>query len=134
MRRVHNDDSVPGAPAPASAPPASGGGSSSSSSSKGRKRKKDTSDSSAGKKSSGKSGQASGREPALPKVEEGPTNQELQEWYEHQQALQSLVQGWTQPGEPYFVQQVGTAQNHMEYMQRIYVDIQSRSGQWPQSG
>lgn len=133
MRRVHNDDCVPNAPPPvsasASAPPASG-----SSSTKGRKRKKDTSESAAGKKSSSpKSGQGSGRDPAPPpKVEEGPTNQELEQWHEHQKALQSLVQGWTQPNDPYFIQQVGDAQGHMEYMQRIYVDIQSRSGSWQQ--
>jgi hypothetical protein len=129
MRRVHNDDCVPSAPAPASAPPASG-----SSSNKGRKRKKDISESSAGKKPSSKSGQGSGRNPTPPKVEEGPTNQELEQWHEHQKALQSLVQGWTQPNDPYFIQQVGDAQAHMEYMQRIYVDIESRSGRWQQSG
>ncbi|KAB5558012.1 hypothetical protein GE09DRAFT_1173121 [Coniochaeta sp. 2T2.1] len=135
MRRVHNDNSIPGpapaaAAAPASSPPATG-----SSSHKGRKRlKKDTSESSAGKKSSSKSGQGSGRDPVPPKVEEGPTQQELEQWYEHQKALQSLVQGWTQPDDPYFIQQYGDAQGHMEYMQRISLDIQSRSSNWQQSG
>lgn len=128
MRRVHNDNCIPSAPAPASSPPASG----SSSNSKGRKRKKDTSESSTGKKSSGKSSQGSGRDPAPAKIEENPSAQEIEQWYEHQRALQSLVQGWTQPEDPYFIQQVGDAQVHMEYMQRISIDLQTRNGSWQQ--
>jgi hypothetical protein len=111
----------------AASPPPSG-----SSSNKGRKRKKDTSESSAGKKPSVKSSQGSGSERPPAKVEKGPTNQELEQWYEHQKALQSLVQGWTQPEDPYFVQQVEDAQGHMAYMQRISLDLQTRSGSWQQ--
>ena len=128
MRRVHNDSCVPSTSVPASSPPASG----SSSNSKGRKRKKDTSGSSAGKKSSSKSSQGSGRDPVAPKIEENPSAKDIEQWYEHQRALQSLVQGWTQPEDPYFLQQVGDAQGHMAYMQRVSLDLQSRSGSWQQ--
>lgn len=133
MRRVHNDNGIPAAPVAASSPPADSGARSSS---KGRKRKsKDATETSTGRKSSSKSSQDS-----VPVAEAAPVKVEVQQpiynfdqWYEHQKALQNLVQGWTEPQDPVFLQQYEDAYGHMRSMQKLSYDYQSQRGSW-QSG
>lgn len=128
MRRVHNDNGAPTQPVAPSSPPASG-----TNASKGRKRKKDTQDNSIGRKSSStKTSQGSGSAP--PKAVEAPPNPDIEQWHEHKKALHALVQGWGQPEDPYFIQQVDDAQGHMAAMQKISYELQGHNGPWQRSG
>lgn len=120
MRRVHNDNgsstqvaaAATTAAATASSPPASGN------STKGRKRKnKDSAERSCSRKSSTKSSQTA--EVPAPKAVEAPSNPEIEQWYEHQKMLQSIVQGLTQPEDANVLMQIKDAQDYLTAMGRI---------------
>jgi len=111
MRRVHNDNGSSTQVAPAASPPPSG------SNSKGRKRKKDSADRSCSRKSSTKSSQST--ELPAPKVVEAPANPEIDQWYEHQKALNKLVQEITQPEDLQVLQKITQAQEYLTTMGRI---------------
>ncbi|KAK3322400.1 hypothetical protein B0H66DRAFT_601855 [Apodospora peruviana] len=116
MRRVHNDN---GTAAPPASPPPSGN----STSARGRKRKNDTQeknasqDKSSGRKSSTKS--ASDAAASAAKAAELQANAEIDQWYEHQKSLQSLVQGYFHPDDPQCLQYIRDAQGHLTAMGKI---------------
>jgi len=112
MRRVHNDN---GTSAQAASPPPSG----TATSSRGRKRKNEVQEKSSSqeKTSSRKSATKAAAEAA--KAAELQSNAELEAWYEHQKALQSLVQGYSQPDDPQTLQYIKDAQEHLAAMGKI---------------
>lgn len=116
MRRVHNDNGT--AAQPASPPPTAPA----ATSSRGRKRKSDVQEKqpSQEKPSSRKSANK-GTEPAAPapKQAEAPVHPELDQWYEHQKALQTFIQGCIQPDDPQSLQYIKDAQDHLTAMGRI---------------
>jgi len=115
MRRVHNDNGTMAAPAspPPSGPP---------SSSRGRKRKNDTQEkqSSQEKSSSRKSASKAAAEAApASKQPEPVVNPEIEQWYEHQRALQTFIQGCVQPDDAQSLQYIKDAQDHLNAMGKI---------------
>jgi hypothetical protein len=133
MRRVHNDNGIPAPPVAASSPPADASGASSSSKGRKRKSKDATETSTTGRKSSSKSSQGSVPVAAPVKVEVPQPTYNFDQWYEHQKALQTLVQGWTEPQDPVFLQQYEDAYGHMSSMQKLSYDYQSHRGSWQSS-
>ena len=113
MRRVHNDSGTTAQPA---SPPASGA----TTSTRGRKRKNDTQEkqSSQEKPSSRKSANKAAAEPA-PKHAELVANPEIDQWYEHQKALQTFIHGFSQPDDPQSLQYIKDAQEHLNAMGKI---------------
>ncbi|KAL2016731.1 hypothetical protein VTK56DRAFT_3120 [Thermocarpiscus australiensis] len=121
MRRVHNDNGTTAQPA---SPPSSGGATTSSS--RGRKRKNDVQDKQASqeKSSSRKStGKAAGESAAAaaPKKVEPPSG--IEQWYEHQKALQSFIQGFSQPDDPQTLQYIRDAQGRLTAMEKISEEL-----------
>ena len=114
MRRVHNDNGTTVQPA---SPPPSGN----SASTRGRKRKNDTDkagqDKSSGRKSSTKS--ASDAAASAAKAAELQASADIDEWYNHQRALQSLVQEYVHPDDPQSLRFVKDAQGHLTAMGKI---------------
>ncbi|KAL2270347.1 hypothetical protein VTJ83DRAFT_2531 [Remersonia thermophila] len=113
MRRVHNDN---GAAQPSS-PPASGA----ATSTRGRKRKSDTQDKPSGQEkiSSRKSSSKASSESSAPKQPEVVSNPEIDQWYEHQRALQTYIQSFGQPDDPQSLQYIRDAQEHLNAMGKI---------------
>ena len=111
MRRVHNDN---GTSTQAASPPPSG----TATSSRGRKRKSDVQEKVTGheKSSSRKSSKAAAE---AAKAAELQSNAEIDAWYEHQKALQSLVQGYAHPDDPQTLQYIKDAQDHLAAMGKI---------------
>lgn len=114
MRRVHNDNGTSAQPA---SPP-----SGAASTSRGRKRKSDgpekstSQEKSSSKKSSKAVVEAEAPAPKQPEVVAHP---ELDQWYEHQKALQSFIQGCAQPDDPQTLQYIKDAQKHLSAMGKI---------------
>ncbi|KAH8889276.1 hypothetical protein GQ53DRAFT_652953, partial [Thozetella sp. PMI_491] len=122
MRRVHNDNGT--STQATTSPPASG----STPGSKGKKRKTDQEKASGDKSSHRKSGSASAKSggtaiitsASLAHVDEiQPAMTELDQWYDHQRALQALVEGFGQPEDPQFLQSYKDAQGHLAAMGKI---------------
>ena len=119
MRRVHNDNGTTAQPA---SPPASGP----TTSSRGRKRKSDVQDKpSSQEKSSSRKSTKSAVESAgaAPKQAEIPSTAEFDQWYEHQKALQTFMQGCVQPDDPQSLQYIRDAQDHLTAMGKISHDL-----------
>ncbi|KAM7223847.1 zinc finger protein GLI2 [Rhypophila decipiens] len=115
MRRVHNDN---GAPVQPTSPPSSG----SNTASRGRKRKTDSQEkqSSQDKASGRKSSKASQEAAAsAAKAAEAQANAEIDAWWNHQKALQSLVQEYCHPDDPQSLQYIKDAQDHLTAMGKI---------------
>ncbi|KAK4165328.1 hypothetical protein QBC43DRAFT_32083 [Cladorrhinum sp. PSN259] len=117
MRRVHNDNGTAAQPA---SPPASGAAATST---RGRKRKTEGQDKPSGqeKTSSRKSAKAAAEasKPVEPLV-----NLEVEQWWEHQRALQSLVSGYGgQPGDHHAIQYIKDAQDRLNAMGKISQDL-----------
>ncbi|KAK3333925.1 hypothetical protein B0T19DRAFT_140955 [Cercophora scortea] len=116
QRRVHNDN---GTAVQAASPPPSGP----ISSSRGRKRKiegqeKQTNpEKSSARKSSSKA--ASDSTASVSKAIEPQTNLNLDQWYDHQKALQTIVGGYFQPDDPQSLQYIKDAQDHLTAMGKI---------------
>ncbi|KAL2260913.1 hypothetical protein VTK26DRAFT_4950 [Humicola hyalothermophila] len=117
MRRVHNDN---GTTAQASSPPPSGA----ATSSRGRKRKNDVQDKPSSQEKSGsrKSTKATAESSAAPKQAQLPPA-EFDQWYQHQKALQTFLQGCVQPDDPQSLQNIKDAQDHLAAMGRISHDL-----------
>ncbi|AEO58018.1 hypothetical protein MYCTH_2304963 [Thermothelomyces thermophilus ATCC 42464] len=114
MRRVHNDN---GTTTQAASPP-----SGAAAASRGRKRKNDAPEKSPSqeKPSSRKSSKAAAEpEAPAPKQPEVVSHPELDQWYEHQKALQSFIQGCAQPDDPQTLQYIKDAQKHLNAMGKI---------------
>ncbi|KAH6624361.1 hypothetical protein B0J18DRAFT_176646 [Chaetomium sp. MPI-SDFR-AT-0129] len=113
MRRVHNDS---GAAAQPASPPASG-----PSASRGRKRKSDAPEkqSSQEKVSSRKSSKASVETAPAPKHAEVVSHPEIDQWFEHQKALQNIIQGFVQPDDPSTLKYIKDAQEHLNAMGKL---------------
>jgi hypothetical protein len=111
MRRVHNDNGATARPA---SPPPSGA----TASARGRKRKNDAQDKqpSQDKSSSRKSATKAAVEAAPKQPEPHP---QIEEWYEHQRALQTFMQGFVQPDDPQTLQYIKDAQEHLNAMGKI---------------
>ncbi|KAK4151245.1 hypothetical protein C8A00DRAFT_45507 [Chaetomidium leptoderma] len=114
MRRVHNDN---GTAAPPASPPASGA----TTSTRGRKRKSDAQEKqpSQEKTSSRKSSSSKAAAEPAPKHTELVVNPEIDQWYEHQRALQSFIQGCVQADDPQTLQYIKDAQEHLNAMGKI---------------
>lgn len=115
MRRVHNDNGTLAAPA---SPPPSGA----ATTARGRKRKGDTQEKqpSQEKSSSRKSATKAAAEAApAPKQPEPVVNPEIEQWYEHQRALQTFIQGCVQPDDAQSLQYIKDAQDHLNAMNKI---------------
>jgi hypothetical protein len=116
MRRVHNDNGTATQPP---SPPASGP----TTSVRGRKRKSDVSEkqTSQEKPTSRKSSNKAAAEPAItaPKQPEIVAQPEIEQWYEHQKALQALIQGCVQPDDLQSLQYIRDAQDRLNAMGRI---------------
>ncbi|KAL2164166.1 hypothetical protein VTH06DRAFT_3380 [Thermothelomyces fergusii] len=113
MRRVHNDN---GTTTQATSP------SGATAASRGRKRKNDAPEKPAGqeKPSPRKSSKAAAdSEAPAPKQPEVVSHPELDQWYEHQKALQSFIQGCAQPDDPQTLQYIKDAQKHLNAMGKI---------------
>jgi hypothetical protein len=113
MRRVHNDNGTVAQPA---SPPPSG-----AAPSRGRKRKSDASEKQASqeKSSSRKSSKAAAEAAAAPKQPEPVAHPEIDQWYEHQKALQTFMQGCVHPDDPQTLQYIADAQTHLNAMGKI---------------
>ncbi|CAJ2506096.1 Uu.00g002260.m01.CDS01 [Anthostomella pinea] len=110
MRRVHNDN---GSSLHGSSPSAHG----SSHSTKGRKRKnKDADSSSSARKHASRSAQAAEAAAAAARAAEQPM---IDEWYQHQKALQSYLQDYNTPDAFDYLQTMTEARDHMEAMGKI---------------
>jgi len=109
MRRVHNDNGAAVQPA---SPPAVAA----TTSTRGRKRKSDQEKTSSHEKSSSRKSSKAAAEAA--KAAE-LQNAEWDAWYDHQKALQSLVQGYGQPDDPQTLQYIQDAQDHLSAMGKI---------------
>lgn len=132
MRRVHNDNGPP--PDMASSPPVTLG---SSASGRGRKRKTDVPEKTptqekAPRKS--KSGAEWGSSKAKPAKSQAAMDTEL--WHQHLQAVQGLVQGFAQPMNPDFLQQVTDAQQYLAAMDKLSRKLAASGGDhgWKRSG
>ncbi|KAJ4304131.1 hypothetical protein N0V88_001741 [Collariella sp. IMI 366227] len=113
MKRVHNDSGVPVQPA---SPPPTGV----TTSSRGRKRKSNSQEKQpAQEKPSSRKSNKAVPEPAAPKQPEVVTHPELDQWYEHQKALQVFLQGCVQPDDPQTIQYIKDAQHHLNAMGKI---------------
>lgn len=114
MRRVHNDNGTSTQPA---SPPASAA----TATSRGRKRKSEVQDKQPGqeKPSSRKSANKGTESAAAAPKQVEVTNSELDQWYEHQKALQNFVQGRIQPDDPQSLQYIKDAQDHLTAMGKI---------------
>ncbi|KAK5664070.1 hypothetical protein OQA88_284 [Cercophora sp. LCS_1] len=110
MRRVHNDN---GTTTQAASPPPSGA----TTSTRGRKRKNEVQDKPAQEKSSSRKSSKAALEAA--KAAEAQSNAEWNAWYEHQKALQSLVQESVEPDHPQTLQYIKDAQDHLAAMGKI---------------
>ncbi len=141
MRRVHNDN---GTASQATISPTSSG---SSSSSKAKKRKNDHEKATGDKphrKSSGShksTSSTAGQTAALPQIEEVlPDTAQIDQWHRHQQALQTLVHGFSQPEDPQFLHSFKDAQTHLTAMGKISDELVSAKNantyrrSWKQSG
>lgn len=120
MRRVHNDNGTAAQPA---SPPASGA----ASSSRGRKRKSDVQEKQpiqekSSSRKSNKSAEAAAAAAAA-KQAELPSTSEFDQWYEHQKALQTFIQGCAQPDDPQSLQYIREAQDHLTAMGKISHDL-----------
>ncbi|KAK3379354.1 hypothetical protein B0T24DRAFT_646982 [Lasiosphaeria ovina] len=118
MRRVHNDNGTAAQP---SSPPPSGA----TASTRGRKRKNEVQEKNASqeKSSARKSSNKAAIDAKASKAAELALNAEIDEWYEHQKALQSLVQGYIQPDDPQSLQYIKDAQDHLTAMGKISHEI-----------
>ncbi|KAK4239852.1 hypothetical protein C8A03DRAFT_42554 [Achaetomium macrosporum] len=116
MRRVHNDNGTTAQPP---SPPASGP----TTSTRGRKRKNEAPEkqTSQEKPTSRKSTNKVVAEPATtaPKHPEIVSQPEIEQWYEHQKALQAFIQGCVQPDDPQSLQYIKDAQDHLTAMGKI---------------
>lgn len=116
MRRVHNDNGATVQPA---SPPSTG----SNTAARSRKRKSDapekqsSQEKSNGRKSSTKASQEAAASAA--KAAELQANADIDQWYNHQKALQSLVQEYFQPDDPQSLQYIKDAQDHLTAMGKI---------------
>ena len=118
MRRVHNDN---GAIAQPASPPPSSAPATTTTSTRGRKRKNDTEKPAQEKSSSRKSAAKAAAEAAAPvaKQPEPVVNPEIEQWYEHQRALQTFIQGCVQPDDAQSLQYLKDAQDHLSAMGKI---------------
>jgi len=122
MRRVHNDNGTTTAP-PVS-PPASGP----STSARGRKRKSEgqekqaTQEKTSSRRSSTKSASESAAN-ATKAAELQAATIDIDQWYDHQKALQNLVQGYFQPQDPQSLHFIKDAQDHLTAMGKISTDL-----------
>jgi hypothetical protein len=114
MRRVHNDN---GATAQPASPPPSGA----NTSTRGRKRKNDAQEKqpSQDKSSSRKSATKAAVETAASAPKQPEPHPQIEEWYEHQRALQGFMQGCVQPDDPQTLQYIKDAQEHLNAMGKI---------------
>jgi hypothetical protein len=116
MRRVHNDNGPTAQPA---SPPQPGA----TASARGRKRKSDVQEKqpSQEKSNSRKSAHKAAPEPTTtaPKQPEPVPQPEIDQWYEHQKALQTFIQGFAQPDDPQTLQYIKEAQEHLNAMGKI---------------
>ena len=123
MRRVPTDNGAVAQPSspPASAAPVPGP------SARGRKRTNDTQEkqpaqekSSSRKSSKSAAAAVAVAEPApVQKHPEIVAHPEIDQWYEHQRALQSFMQGWSQPDDAQSLQYLKEAQEHLNAMGKI---------------
>ncbi|KAK4192048.1 hypothetical protein QBC35DRAFT_374263 [Podospora australis] len=112
MRRVHNDN---GTTAQASSPPASGA----AAATRGRKRKSEVQEKPATQeKSSSRKSKSEATKPVEP-----PINLDIDLWYEHQKALQALVQNQYKPADLEAIQYIQGAQGHLTAMEKISNDL-----------
>ncbi|KAK0621471.1 hypothetical protein B0T17DRAFT_291695 [Bombardia bombarda] len=118
MRRVHNDN---GTVAQAASPPPPTAAVATST--RGRKRKSEnqekqaTQEKSSSRKSSTKA--ASDSTTSTSKIAEIQANADFDQWYEHQKALQSLVQGCYHPDDPRSLQYIKDCQERLTAMGKI---------------
>lgn len=112
MRRVHNDNGPTVQPA---SPPSSG----TTTSVRGRKRKNDaqekqpSQEKSSSRKSTSKAATEASKQP------EPVAQVELDQWYEHQKALQTFIQSCGQPDDPQTLQYIKDAQEHLNSMAKL---------------
>ena len=117
MRRVHNDNGTIAQPP---SPPASGATATTTTSTRGRKRKSDAEKPAQEKSSSRKSAAKAAAEAAAPVAKPEPVvNPEIEQWYEHQRALQTFIQGCVQPDDAQSLQYLKDAQDHLNAMGKI---------------
>lgn len=115
MRRVHNDNGTS---------TQSGSSSGTGTTSRGRKRKSDgqekqpSQEKSSSRKVANKAAGESAAAAAAAKQPEAPTA-EVNQWYEHQKALQNFIQGCVQPDDPQSLQYIKDAQDHLTAMGKI---------------
>ncbi len=113
MRRVHNDN---GAMTQPGSPPATGAAAPATST-RGRKRKNEAQEKPpVQEKTSSRKSKAAAEAAKQP---EPVVNPEIEQWYEHQRALQTYIQGCVQPGDAQSLQYLKDAQSHLTAMGKI---------------
>ncbi|KAK3944565.1 zinc finger protein GLI2 [Diplogelasinospora grovesii] len=143
MRRVHNDNGTAAAAAAAApqassddAAPAASSSGTATTSARGRKRKSDsqekttTSSGSSSSRDKSSSNKASSKavETKAAAAEVQTPEIDIDRWYEHRKALQTLVQGYYQPDDPQSLQYIKDAQDHLAAMGKISHEVLQNQG------